>query len=240
MNAAHNWAARIPIADSAALWPLRLFPAVELGSTPTHVWIRGGAVGEELERALQKVPGLERFEVLAFGKLRALSERIPHGFLPGMQWQPLARALPVLLPTSALPGNALGKANLVLVRSAREFPASLLKTSLEEWLEFATAAAEIRLQRLTFAAQDSGAVFIRGAPMPPLRGEFFAEQNGIAVPCGWTWQPAVSSGVLRELFGIAQGDLIVLEQAGYMHLRPEQFVPATRSAVRSTAAEFSA
>src|SRR5438034_651891 len=98
---------------------------------------------------------------------RAVSQRIPRGFLPGVQWQPIERALPVLLPTSALPASALPKCGLRLVRSARELPASLLLISLEKWLDYAISAPETRLRRLTFARSRSA---FRAASFPACNG----------------------------------------------------------------------
>jgi MoxR-vWA-beta-propeller ternary system domain bpX2 len=67
-------------------------------------------------------------------------------------------------------------------------------------------------------------------------GRFFVEQEGVAVPAGWRWEPAVDAAVLRRLCNLGPGDLALLDQDGTFDLVPAgQFVRASRSAVRLSA-----
>jgi hypothetical protein len=69
-----------------------------------------------------------------------------------------------------------------------------------------------------------------------LPGERFVTDDGVAVPCGFIWDPPVSASVLRRLFRMTGQTLLLLEaNGGCVEIKPEQFVAASRSAVRLTA-----
>jgi hypothetical protein len=239
MTGDFTWAGCIQAADISRLSMLRVFRDLELGSAGNLVWVRGTGPGPELETALRKIAGLIRFDLLPFGKLKPVSRRIPSGFLPGIQWKPLSEALAISLPPAGLPGESPRQMRIRLVRSGAELAPAVLATAVEAWRNYATSAPAIRLRHLTFAASNRGKVFIRGSPLPPLRGMPFTERDGIIVPNGLTWDPPVSGAVLREVFAVPAGHLVVLEKEdSYFSLRAEQFVPATRGAARATADQF--
>jgi hypothetical protein len=122
------------------------------------------------------------------------------------------------------------------VRSGEEREPSLLLTNLEEFNGFAVTAAQVRLERLQFAADDQGRVLVRGEPLPPLPGRRFVLHGSVAVPAGLAWHPAVSAEVLARRFGVSVDALVVWNEDGTItRLHAEQFVPATRSAARMTA-----
>jgi hypothetical protein len=128
---------------------------------------------------------------------------------------------------------------LTLVRSSIEQEPELLLTTIDEFKGFAKTAAQVRLDRLQFAANADGSVLVRGLPLPPLPGARFALHGVVAVPAGYSWQPAVSAEVLASRFGIS-GDTLILwyEDGTFTRLHSEQFVPASRSALGATAAAF--
>jgi hypothetical protein len=125
---------------------------------------------------------------------------------------------------------------LRIVRSAEERLVALLMTSLAEWREFALNAPEIRLRQLRFAVDEVGNVIVRGKPLPPLPGRQFVLHGNIAVRAGFIWEPAVSADVLSRRLGLATDALALFHEDGtFSRIEAEQFVPATRSAVRETA-----
>jgi len=230
------WLIRLLREDALTLAPLRLTPSIEVAESQDDIWLRGNAGDEKLSRALQTLPAFGRFERLADGRLRSVESRIPGQSLPALQWIPIAQWLQVILPSSALPGHGLERVGLSLVRSAEERPANVLRANFESWRQFALQASEIRLRPLRFALSDSGLVLIWGAPLPPISGRRFVEQEGIAVPAGFFWQPAVCPGVLRQVFQMGEDSLVIWEEDNScVHLHPEQFVSATRAGVRATA-----
>lgn len=218
-----------------ALASLRLVPTIEIAETPTTLWLRGQPSDEALELKLSSLPTRERFELLPSNQLRRTGHRVPSAKLPELSWQPLNTWLKVKIPVAALPGTEPGRIAIQLVRSSDEREPELLLTTLEEFAGFAKSTAQVRLDRLQFAASADGRVLVRGKPLPPLPGQHFVLQSGFAVAAGFTWKPTVSAEVLARRFDISGGTLVLWNDDGtIVRFHEEQFVPATRSAVVAT------
>ena len=64
-------------------------------------------------------------------------------------------------------------------------------------------------------------------------------QDGIALPCGWAFDPPVEARVLARLLRLGAGDLALFhEDASWERVAHEDFVSASRSAVRLTLAKY--
>jgi hypothetical protein len=219
---------------------LRLHPQITCCAVDDALWLRGANADDPLRFALRSILGVECFDVDDAGKITPSGRRIPVGRLPDGPWTPLEEWLLLALPRSSLPARAPALSPLRLVRTSRERAANVLVTDLAAWHEFATAAPQIRLQNLSFAASDDGLVVIRGLPLPPLPGRPYCETDGVAVPSGWRWSPAVEARVLRDALELADQDLALFTQEGVSEIvRGDDFVGATRSALRLTQEELS-
>ena len=202
------------------------------------IWLRALQADESTSAKLAGLPARERYEWLPPNELRRAGQQIPTGRLPNLTWQSLSEWLKVESPIAALPGqlsprSANAGATLRLTRSHIEIEPDLLLTSLEEFSKFAANAAQIRLEPLRFAANAEGEVLILGQPLPPLPGQRFVLHSGIAVPAGFTWQPAVSADVLARKLGVS-GDSIVMWAAGW---QSEQSFPLTPALSPAAAGE---
>ena len=114
------------------------------------------------------------------------------------------------------------------------------------WAAYAVAAPQVRLDRWRFAVAGDGRVAVHcqfqsrqvtnlSYILPPLPGQRWVEQEGIAVPAGWTWSPAVETAILRQVFGLAAGDLALWHTDGtWERIAADEFVRSTRTAVRET------
>src|ERR1041385_274023 len=113
-------------------------------------------------------------------------------------------------------------------------------TSLSDWRDFAMTAPEVRLRQLRFAVDADRIVVVRGKPLPPLPGRQFVLHANIGVQAGFMWEPAVSAEVLVRRLGLAADALALFREDGtFSRIEAEQFVAATRSAVRETVANES-
>ena len=235
-----GWAACLLSGGATHFAALRLFPDVEFAEIGGACWLRGSKLDEELERELKKIPGLTRFEQASSGRLRPVGSRIPDRALPPAAWQPLRQAVKVGLPVAALGGQTNQRVPIRLIRTSEEQPAFALRTSLETWVDYAIQAALVRLHPLRFAAMETREVLLLGSPLPGIPGQLYSETAGLLLPCGFAWAPAVSSSVLRQVFNARAEDFVVLAEDDTHQVIPEeQFVPASRSAVRLTLAEWS-
>lgn len=229
------WVICLAREDAAALAEQRLANGLEVAEAGADLWLRGPPGEDALDAKLAAVPASGRYELLAANQLRRIGHRVPSARLPALQWQPLSAWLRVELPVAALPANSPAPIPLRLVRSGDEHEPELLLTSLVEFTRFAAQAAQVRLDRLQFAAAADGRVLVRGRPLPPLPGQRFVRHSGLALPAGFAWQPAVSAEVLARRFGVSGDSLVLWNDDGTItRFHGEQFVPATRSAVRET------
>jgi hypothetical protein len=241
-----QWAIRLALTDAESLAPLRLMRGIEVAQKEAFIWVRGSSNDEKLERVLRTLPAVARYEVTGGNRLRNLESRIPAETLPALNWQPVSTWWQVQLPSSPLTSTlsssdceTVSPVSLRIVRSAEERPIELLMTTLDHWREFALGAPEIRLRQLRFAVDADGNVIVRGKPLPPLPGRQFVLHGNIAVQAGFRWEPAVSADVLSRRLNLS-GDALALfhDDGTFSQIEAEQFVPATRSAVRETAEGF--
>lgn len=239
MSSQTAWVATVEASDVSPLAALRLIPGLEFALLPPILWLRGPDWNEGLALAMRKIPGLQRYTLLPENRLLAEGKRVPSGRLPPLAWRPLRDGLPVMLPTGPMSSLDATRASITLVRTSEEQVANALLVEWSAWSEFAVAAAEIRLRDLRFAAARDGRAWIEGRPVPSLAGERYHLRDGIAVPCGWTWSPALDVAVLRRWLGLAPGDTAMgIPGEGWVVVQDEQFVGATRKAVRLTGEEL--
>ena len=233
------WVACLDSGNAEWLAALRLFPHLECLEIGDSVWVRGADVNEALLRQLRKIPALDFFELLPSGKLKAPDSLIPQAAAPVSGWRPLREVIRPELPPARLAGECRQKQIVSLVRGGEVRPAAALLTRLAEWLEFARLAPEVRLEPLAFAASEERQILVIGQPLPSVPGLRLTNDNSVLFPCGYTWSPAVSSAVLREMFDLGPSDLVVLAADGTQQIiRAEQLVRANRASARLTAAAF--
>ena len=227
-----GWVVQLSMADRDVLARVRDRPGLEVCRQEDVIWLRGTTTDESLDKLLRTLPG-ERFEVRSDRQLVPFGCRVPKGYLPEGPWEALSRVISVELEPPAFGALACGKVSLRLVRGGPVREANLLVTPLESWASYAGTAPQVRLDQLTFAASATQDALIRGTPLPPLEGERFVEEKGIATPAGWAWRPSIDPEVLREVFRLEAGDVALFHVDGaWDHVRADDFVRATRSAIR--------
>ena len=229
------WAICIAREDAGSLAAIRLIPGIEVSEIDGTIWLRGQRGDEKLGAKLSALPATARYEWLASNQLRRIEERIPSHRFPAVQWQRLDAWLQVEMPIAAVPAELPRPIPLRLVRSTDEKDPELLLARLDDLARFAATAARVRLEPLQFAANGNGDALVRGRPLPPVPGKRFVIHDAVAVPAGFSWEPAVSSEVLARRFGVS-GDALILwnEDGTITRLHSEQFVALSRSAIRAT------
>lgn len=231
-----QWVVTVPVCESASLSSLRLWPHVCVFVVDDVIWVRGNTADEVQSRTLLTLPASDRFEVHEGRRLFRPLERTPSGTLPDGDWIPIADWIEVTLPVARVVTARIPRMTIQLARSGEPpKPAEFLITNGAAWVSWGATAPQVRLDSLWFAASGEGRILVRGHPLPPLPGEQFAEHDNIAVPCGWTWRPAVSAEAVRRAANVEDGALLILLRDGtHETVRTNDFVPARRSAIRQT------
>lgn len=229
-----GWAIKLPRAASAGVFGLRLNVGVEVGETEETIWLRGLAGDAALRRRLLMLPALGRYVWDGEEKLRPEGSRLATERMPELPWAPILAWAKIEAPVARLPASVAERAVLRLVPATETGGASnALWLEFAVWRDWALSAPVARLERLVFAASGESAL-VRGTPLPAAPGRHLVETDGVLIPAGLACAPAVSAGVLRRVWGVGEGDVVLWDEAGARVLGRELFVPATRANVRAT------
>ncbi len=232
-------AAAMPLDATVGLGRLRGLSGIEVCELDGILWLHVRNITDDLDSAIRKLP-CTRFAVLADGQLVRSGTRVPRGQLPDGPWTELADWMTLEMPPEASCGTVASQVEVRLVRGGSEREANVIVTNTSTWQEYASQAPRVRLDRLAFAINGDGGVVVRGTPLPPVTGKRFVERSGVAVEAGWTWTPSVDPNVLAALLRLDSDDLALLHvDQPWDHIHGDDFVRATRSAVRLSVEAFS-
>lgn len=240
-NASTRYAWSLPLADVRALGFVLSWSGVEVSEAAPLLWLRASALSDEQWEQCRRLPGADRYSVLADGQLVPVGRSVPQGRVPQGNWRPIRSALQITPPVADdAPTRRPEPMNIRLVRSREEAEPNWLLVRLADWVAYAAQAPQVRLARLSFVAAERVAVAVRGEPLPPLAGRRFVERSGIVVPAGWTWSPAVPAEIVREALKLEPGDCAWFGTDGtWRIISAGDWVQASRSAARLTAGEVS-
>lgn len=211
---------------------------LSIGETAEHLWVRiESSTDEPLDGDLLSLPAV-CFAVLEDGQLIERGLRVPLGHLPAADWVSIAEWMTIRIEAPALAAQAPPPVRLQMEPSPDPQTTGVLVTSCEKWEQYVQTAPQIRLNPLSFAQNSDRQVVIRGTPLPPISGTYFVESDGVAVAAGWRWTPPVAANVVARLLQVAGEDLALLYADGtWERIGGEQFVPASRVAVRLSSQE---
>lgn len=231
-----GWVFRIPASAAAALADLRQHEQLRVARDGDCYWVQATHLPENLARDLHSLPAGELFEILPGEKLRQSGRLVPDGKLPQLAWQPIREAVTLTLPVAAWAGDVAAPCPLQLVRANIEQDANVLLLPWDRFEQWGLNAPAVRLAGLRFAVRSDGQTLLHGTPLPPLEGRLFVESRGIALPAGWTWHSPIDAELLARTANLAPGAVALWSvQGGYEVIADDQFVRATRSAIRETA-----
>lgn len=231
-----TWAVSAPLESAPAFAQLRDLDGVAVCVSGGRLWLCGPQWNDSLDRTFRSIMGCERFVVTAQSVIVPAGKCLSCGELPKTVWTSLSKWIALSVPPRKFVASRPAPTKLSLVRISEEREAGLLKTTLGAWTRYAVRAPQARLKRWTFAVSADQSCLIQGVPLPPLPGVRYTLDDGVAVPAGWTWSPALDAAVLRSWLGLERGELALLAPDGTCEqLPPEAFVAATRSAARLTA-----
>lgn len=243
-----EWAVQMDCAKVSHLSSLRLRDGLRVCEDNSQVWLRG-VYEESPDPAIRSLPG-QHFTIVDRNQLVPSGKCVPCGYLPAADWLPLREWLQVSVPIARWAkvtppedelrlesGTPLAVAGDGGVTNATDETApTAILVNAENWQAFADSAPQVRLERLRFAASSTGKILVIGTPLPSLPGTRFIIDQGIAIPAGMHWCPAVDADVVRKVFGAVDA-LVLWEATDSWEMIPDDaFVAANRVAIRSTLA----
>lgn len=239
-----RWAIRFDLVEPAkfdaaveSLGQLRLLDGTQVCQPGESLWVSGPQLDEDLTAVLQSLPCADRFVVSEDGTLTKFDERTPSGTIPDVEWTSLPEFIEPELPVAGLSLARIPRVPITLVRATGQQPLepAALLVSVKEAAEWAATAPQLRLDPLTFAASSDGQILFKGEPLPSVPGTRLTEHDGVLVPAGWTWSPAIDTSSLREALEVAAEELVLLTQdEEAQRISQGDFVQASRMALRVT------
>ena len=229
-----GWVVKLAVEAAAEACGLRLFAGVEVAEAAGSLWLRGRGDDAAVRRQLLRLPAAGRYAWISDGRLRPEGSLLATERMPELAWASLRAWAKMEPPAARLPAALQERTQLRLVHAVTVAPSSALMLEFSVWHAWALQAPVARLERLVFAAS-ANSVLVRGTPIPAAPGRHFVEDQGVLIPAGMACEPAVSAAVLRKLWSVGDGDVVVWDEAGLRVFGRELFVPATRANVRATA-----
>jgi hypothetical protein len=212
--------ASLPAAALPALAPLRCHPDVEAWREGERLWLHWPTGSGDVLRWLLPVAGLELYtcrEGLWYRPGRLLpafdvvltNETVPlHRLLTPAPCQPEA---PRPLTPDPSPPEGRGEKEGVPLRLAREDTPRVTTAlrcevaHLGKWTERATSAELATLR----GARAGNRALLLGRRLPPLPGERFWGER-VLLPLGHRAEPDLPESALRQVLGLAEGEIAVL------------------------------
>lgn len=238
-----TWAVELAFTDADKAQALRLVHGVEAryADDQSTLWLRGSEVDQSTLQLVRRLPSLQRMSLLEDGRGVPEGKTVPTVNLTGSGWVPLRHLSPLRPPRTQAPGSEPAQVKLQVAPSATEAPATVLCIPFQAWHDYALMAPAIRLAGLRFAVSDDARALIHGIPLPPLRGQFFHINHGIATPAGFTLSPPVDPGLLASRFRLNEGDILLFHTDSTCELiSATGLTLASRSAVRESATALAA
>lgn len=229
-----GWVAKLRQRDLLRSAPLRLDENVETACDPDtgFLWIRGSRI----DNAVLSLPFLSLFRIETHGSdlLFPIDSGLPATRLPkDLDWRPLWKvAVPAEFSATLFPFRTVYPVSLRVVRGGScELP-NMLRTSRSAWKRYAHSVPEIRLKPLHFAVSPNE-VLVRGTPLPPISGTTYIEKDGIALPSGYCFSPAIAPQIAVSALRLSKGEVAIFSPSGEVEcIGTEMFIPVTRASVQ--------
>jgi len=230
-----HWVAMLHLRDLASANFLRHLPGAQIAEHRDEIWLRGAMEDGRPPVALSRLPLREIYWWVEDRALAPLDSKVPvRKFPAGLVWKSLSESFQPQVETRSLPAELeLDLPRIRLIRGGPMTEPNLVKLPFASLAKWAIAAAEIRLQPLTFACSEDGEALVRGLPLPPVQGARYFEADGVAAPAGWQWDPPIPAKALAGALQLWPNDLALLDAEGTIERIPaSHFVPLTRAAIR--------
>ena len=204
--------ASLPAEALAVLAGLRASPGIDVALAGGRAWVRWEAGDEEVLRRLLPVRGVELY-VRRDGHWHRFGRHLPALAFPrALEYRPLHQVLfpaPVL-PVPARPAD-LRPLRLTLVPDDRPRPATALECGLADLARWADAVPESRLAALRVAHR-GGRVLLLGERLPEVAAGRRYWGEVLLVPLGYRTDPDLPAAAIREALGLAQEELLLLDE----------------------------
>jgi hypothetical protein len=210
---------------------VRIRPGVRVRDVDGRLWLWWSAGDVEVLKSVLPLPGVELF-ARSEGLWYRTGRRLPSTQVPD---ESAARPLSsVLTPAPVTPQDAALTVECIplgVARDAHPRPATMLRSKIDHFARWAETATTRQLEALE-AAYGGEDVLLRGERLPPLAGAERWWGADVLIPLGFRPEPDLAGEVLRQVMGLAPGEVALLTDLGAEVVPAGAFGPVTRAGVR--------
>lgn len=230
----------LAMSDFESLGTVRTVDGIRACEHEGKIWLRGIPELAKADRRVRILPAEKTFLLGEQDLLFPIGGTTPEGKLPSTHWKSISDFVKVENPVSAMPGHVRAQLPFRLERSEQTQSGEALRISLEAWKVYADVAPLHRLQALKFAANAEGEVLVMGVPLPAIPGKEYWMQDLMLIPGGYDLEYTTLSAQVSERLNPLKDSVVVLHEDGsWEKIGWEQFVSASRSAIRLTGEKHS-
>ena len=229
----------ISLADVNQLGSIRTIPGVLVARFGKCIWLKCKYDGSNIHVKLKGIPAIHMYWMDMEENLFLLDTLTPIMKLPELKWVSLIDFIKVDMPIAALPGQVKTSYKPKIIKSDTVNIGTALLTNLQSWKMYAESASATRLNLLRFAVSEEGMVLIIGNPLPSLPGQEFWNVGNIYISSGYNFEFFFVASLLQEKCNENKSLYLFYTKEGhYASINKEDFVKATRSAIRLTKVEY--
>jgi hypothetical protein len=230
----------LAMSDFESLGTVRTVDGILASTFEGKIWLRGIPLLEKADKRVRQLPAEKTYLMNEEQLLFPVGGATPEGKLPETNWKSIAEFVSVENPVSAMPGLIKGQSESYRVpfklnRSELSKEGEALYINLEEWKAFADSTPLHRLQALKFAVSDQGEVLVMGTPLPAIPGKEYWMRDMMLIPGGYDLEyPALSAQISERLNPLKDAVIVLHEDGNWEKIGWDDFVSASRSAIRLT------
>ncbi|MCE9560703.1 MAG: hypothetical protein K8U57_01485 [Planctomycetes bacterium] len=227
-------AARIPATCLDALGPVRNVDGVRIHPVGETAWVCWPVGRADVVRCLLPVPGVVLFQRRR-GAWFKFGSRLPSSDVPpDGEGHPLTAMLVPAKFGAAAPPTALLVPKVVSVqRGGEPKPASALVCTVRELQKWADVATTAELAAVR-AVRSGERVVLMGSRLPAVPGAVRFWGKDVLVPVGFRPDPELSAVALRLACGVAENELLLLDESGAEVIPCRVFEALSRASIRLT------
>ena len=183
-----NYWISIAVQHKDYLGQIRHWSNLKMATDTRLLWVKNITERQLDNLELKSIPHKQLY-VERDGLLFHPGERVPMRKLPSLLWSPIAKMLPVELPTGNY--NFFGfeeKIDIKLKETTLERPPFGMLAPLANLRDYIQTAPALRLQALEWVIIKQHLVFIVGMPLLPIKGFTYWQKEDFLLPTGFEFE----------------------------------------------------
>lgn len=204
------------------------------------IWVKGFETTQLELLALKSIP----FKTLYYTRKNKLFKHgslLPEGPVPNLSWIPIAKALPLQLPSFNF--NFFGiqeRISITLKQRTDEQVSLAMVTSISSLTAYIVHAPEIRLQLLNWTIVNQDQVLLLGTPLLPITGQAYWHRQDFLLPAGYDFDLTLLHDILNERINPQRDHWVIWNtDSSYFLVKKTDVQPLSISSFRLSTQHFS-